>query len=221
MIVSRGLVLGVIAALLVPAAADAKTFGSKMRGRANVTFGCSQAPILDPITGAPVLAPSGQRTCTYRHGGYIGSNRVTGLVPASGRITRVRVKAGRNPAPLRVTILGASSSVLNGFSCCTAQRHSRTFRPRANRITTVRMNLPVIRRIDRRNGSQVNDIVALSAVGPGTLPIHDEGRHGVFANGSALAIHYHPMTRRGEPRVDGYSIDGTDLLFQWTFRRGR
>ena len=36
-----------------------------------------------------------------------------------------------------------------------------------------------------------------------------------------LATSYFPYTRPGDPRVDGYSMAGIDLLFQWNFRRGR
>jgi hypothetical protein len=202
-----------------PASAGAVFFGSTL-GRPNVGFGCEAAPILDPITGVPSLVATGQRTCTYRHLGYINRNRITSLVPAKGRIVRIRVRAGGNPAPLRLTILTASTSTLNGFTCCTARRFGRTFRPRANRITTIRTNMRVRR--DNPTGSvQFTDVVALSAVGPGTLPLRDQGTAGTYTSGTALAAYYYPLTAIGDPRVEGGGADGLDVLFQWDFRRSR
>jgi hypothetical protein len=205
--------------LAVPAAAQARWFGSKMRGAANVNFGCEAAPILDPITGAPELVSSGQRTCTYRHAGYLNTNRITALVPANGRIVRVRVRAGRNPAPLRVTILNASSSA--GFSCCTAIRKGRVFRPRANRVTTIATNFRVHNVVDTQRGFHTTDVMALTAVGPGTLPLRDVGGAGSYATGNPFAGFWYPGTAIGDPRVDQTTAGGLDLLFQWDFRHSR
>jgi hypothetical protein len=209
----------VLLVLALPASADARFFGSTMNGPANVGFGCSLAPILDPISGVPTLAATGQRTCTFRHLGYIGNvTRVASLVPANGRIVRIRVKAGRNPAPLRLTIMTASTSLTNGFTCCTARKFGRVFQPRANRVTTIRTNVAV-HRSNPNGSSQFNDVVALSAVGPGTLPMRDQGTAGTFTPGSAATALWYPLTARGDPRVEATSADGLDLLFQWDFRR--
>jgi hypothetical protein len=217
----RSLIVAIVVLALAPAAADAKFLGSKMQGKANVGFGCSLAPILDPISGAPVLAPSGQTTCTFRHLGYINDfTRVTSLVPANGRIVRIRVKAGRNPARLRLTILTASSSLSNGFTCCTARKFGRVFRPRANGTTTIPTNMAV-HRANPNGSSQFNDVVALSAVGPGTLPMRDQGTAGSFAPGSAATALWYPLTGIGDPRVEATTADGLDLLFQWDFRPSR
>jgi hypothetical protein len=208
-----------VIALTLPVSADAKFFGGKLNRPANVGFGCELAPILDPISGAPTLAPTGQRTCTFRHVGYLYRNRVTSIVPANGRIVRIRVRAGRNPAPLRLTILSGSSSVGNGFSCCTALKFGRVFRPGANRVTTIRTNVRV-HRSNPNGSSQFNDVVGLSAVGPGTLPMRDQSSAGTFTPGSALTELWYPLTARGDPRVEQTRADGLDLLFQWDFRRG-
>jgi hypothetical protein len=208
-----------VVALALPVSADAKFFGGRLNRAPNVGFGCELAPILDPITGAPTLAQTGQRTCTFRHVGYLYGNRITSIVPANGRIVRIRVRAGRNPAPLRLTILSASTSLGNGFSCCTALRFGPVFRPGANRVTTIRTNVRV-HRSNPNGASQFNDVVALSAVGPGTLPLRDEGTAGTFTPGSALTEFWYPLTARGDPRVEQTRADGLDLLFQWDFRRG-
>lgn len=212
--------------LALAPATFAATYGSSLSEPANVTFGCEAAPILDPITGAPTLVASGQASCTWRHIGYILSNKVTSQVPRSGRIKSIQVRAGANPAPLRLTILGASSQLdlvtgqeLAGtFSCCTARYLGPVFKPRANAITRRRTNVRVVNTIDRRNLVRVVDVVALSAVGPGTLPLRDQGVHGSYQTGAALAGFYYPLTERGQPRVEGASMDGYDLLLRWTLR---
>ena len=214
----RAAIAAVVALALLPAAASAVFLGGNLNQPANVGFGCNLAPILDPISGAPTLAPTGQQTCTFRHVGYINSNRITSLVPANGRIVRIRVRVGSNPAPLRLTILGASSSLVNGFSCCTARRLGPVFRPRPNRVTTIPVNVPV-RRSNPNGASQFNDVVALTAVGPGTLPMRDQGTAGSFASGTALTALWYPGTAIGDPRVEATTADGLDLLFQWDFRR--
>jgi hypothetical protein len=220
MFLIRPALLAFALTLLVPVAAEARFLGSTLRGPANVNFGCEAAPAFDPINGAPTLIATGQRTCTYRHVGYLGSNRITSLVPANGRIVRIRVRAGSNPAPLRLTIMSASSSLVNGFSCCTTRKFGRVFRPRANRITTIRTNMRV-HRANPNGSSQFNDVVAISAVGPGTLPLRDQGTAGTFSNGSALASFLYPLAARGEPRVEDGKVDGLDVLLQWDFRPGR
>ena len=63
-----------------------------------------------------------------------------------------------------------------------------------------------------------SDSLALSAVGPGTLPLHLAARSAPWPRGAPLAIGFYPMTKPGEPRVDGYTMAGIDLLFRWDFR---
>ena len=215
---ARTLLAAFALTLAFASAADARFLGSRLNGRVNTAFGCNAAPIYDPITGVPELVNSGQRTCTYRHGGYIGSNRFTSLVPGNGRIRRVRIRSGSNPAPVRVTIMNASSGG-SGFSCCTADNFSRVLRPRANRTSTFRVNMPVQHTVDTQRGFVTTDVVALSAVGPGTLPLRDQGVGGQFVNGAAVALFWYPLTGVGDPRVDQTSFAGLDLMFQWDFRR--
>jgi hypothetical protein len=61
--------------------------------------------------------------------------------------------------------------------------------------------------------------LALTAVGPGTLPLSIGPSLGTFGTGTPLLVGYFPFTRKGEPRVEEYSLTGIDLLFQWDFRR--
>ena len=42
---------------------------------------------------------------------------------------------------------------------------------------------------------------------------------GGYETGTPLLTGYFPYTRKGDPRVEGYSLTGIDLLFQWEFKR--
>jgi hypothetical protein len=214
--------LGVLALTAVAGAstADAARFGSSLRRAPNLTFGCEAALIMDSVSGAPTIAPSGQRTCTYRSLGVLGRVGVSSLVPATGRITAIAVRSGRNPAPLRLTIMEAAPGGQVGH-CCTAQRFGRTFRPRANRITRIPVNVRVENIADPRTGVVSTDVVAISAVGPGSLPLRATSAAGQFLNGQPLTSFWYPLTRIGEPRPEHYTMPGLELLFQWDFTRAR
>jgi len=217
-----------VAATMIAAPASGRWFGSTMTGAANATYGCESALVLGPIGGVE-LAPTHQQSCTYRHAGYLYSTRPTFLVPSTGVVRRIQVKAGPNPAPLRVTVLTGSSRVdtfsgrdLPGtYTCCTARYVGPPFRPKPNATTTRRVNIRVF---DVRNKAiqyriHSTDGLALSAVGPGTVPLNVTEAVGSIVAGVPLATGYFPMTRPGEPRVDGYSLTGLDLLYRWDFYR--
>jgi hypothetical protein len=214
--------------LAVPASAPAAWLGSTMRGPVNLTYGCESAAILGPLGGV-VLAPTNQTSCTYQHVGYIGSNRFTSVVPSSGRIVRIRVRSGPRPARLRLTILTGSAridtrtgqDIPGTYTCCTARYVGPAFRPAPNRITVRRVNVRVLvtRSLRLQLRTKTSDIVAISAVGPGTLPLRAGPGVGTFAQGAPLARGFWPATGRGDPRVDGYALAGIDVLFGWDFRR--
>jgi hypothetical protein len=213
---------------LLAGPASASWYGSTLAAQQNANYGCEAALVMAPLGGVQ-LSPSGQQSCTYRHGGYLNSLRPTFIVPSSGRIVRIRVKSGPNPARLRLTVLTGSSRVdtfqgrdIPGtYTCCTARYVGRPFSVRPNTTTTRKVNVRVF---DVRSKSIVHRIhssdgLALSAVGPGTLPLNISPNVGGFDNGTPIATAYFPLTARGDPRVDGYSMTGIDLLFQWDFRR--
>ena len=215
--------------LALPATAAARWFGSTLRAVPNATYGCEAALVSGPLGGVG-LQPTGQTSCTYRHGGYLFSNRPTFIAPSSGRITHIRVKSGPDPARLRLTVLTGSSRVdtfsgrdLPGtYTCCTARFVGRPFRVRPNRVTTKKVNVRVYDVRSKRLQYRIHssDGLALSAVGPGTLPLNIGPVLGGFDAGAPLATAYFPLTGQGDPRVDGYSMTGIDVLFQWNFRRG-
>jgi len=216
--------------LVLAAPASARWYGSTLRGKPNATYGCEAATVFGPIGGI-VLQPTGQRSCTYRHGGYLYRNRRTFIAPGNGRVTRIRVKSGPRPARLRLTVLTGSSRVdtftgreIPGtYTCCTARYVSRPFRVRANRITRKRVNVRLRDVRSRQLNIRIHstDGLALSAAGPGTLPLRIRSSVGAFQPGTPIATGYFPRTRRGDPRVDGFSMPGIDLMFQWNFRRRR
>lgn len=223
----RAVICAVLATAALAPPAHGATFGSKLRGQVNTSFGCESVPRYDTFSNGLVLEPTGMRTCTWMHTGYINDTSRNGsLVPATGRVNRVRVRSGANPARVQVTILTASfgidssgREIAGTFSCCTAVRHSRPFRLRPNATTTRRVNLRVERDTDREAGQRYTDVVALTAVGPGTLPVQADGTSGALATGAPLAAFWYPRTEIGDPRVEASSMDGLDLMFQWRFRR--
>jgi len=225
------LVLAITAAVLVVAAApaSARWYGSLMQGTPNANYGCESALIMAPLGGVE-LAPTNQVSCTYRHGGYLNSTRPTFIAPSTGRITAIKVRSGPNPAKLRLTILTGSSRVdtrtgrdLPGtYTCCTARFIGKAFRPRANATTKKKVNVKVSDVRDKRIRFRIHssDGVALTAVGPGTVPLQIRDDVGAFTTGVPLATGYWPYTRKGEPRsADGYTMTGIDLMFQWYFKR--
>ncbi|MET0557219.1 MAG: hypothetical protein ABW065_00915 [Solirubrobacterales bacterium] len=220
------LVLG----LAIARPASAQWFGSTMQGTPNASYGCESALILGVIGGVE-LAPTNQRSCTYKHSGYVGSLQPTSVVPGTGTVTRIQVKAGANPAPLRLTVLSGSSRVntftgedLPGtYTCCTARYLGPVFRPKPNATTTRRVNVRVVdvRSKAIQNRIHSSDLLALSAVGAGTLPLFVSEAVGSLTTGAPLATGFFPATQVGEPRVDGYTMGGIDLLFRWDWRPGR
>jgi hypothetical protein len=224
-------VLLLTAALMAVAAgpASARWYGSLLRGVPNANYGCESALILAPLGGVQ-LAPTNQTSCTYRHGGYLYSTRPTFIAPGTGRITSIKVRSGPNPAKLRLTILTGSSRVdtrtgrdLPGtYTCCTARFVGKAFRPKANATTKKKVNVKVFDVRDKRIRFRIHstDGVALTAVGPGTVPLQIRNDVGAINAGTPMAVGYWPFTRVGEPRsADGYSMTGIDLMFQWFFKR--
>ncbi len=220
----------IAAALLALSAApaSARWYGSLLRGVPNANYGCEAALVMAPLGGVQ-LSPTNQTSCTYRHAGYLYSQRPTFLAPSTGRITKIKVRSGPNPARLRLTILTGSSRVdtftgrdLPGtYTCCTARFVGKAFRPRPNATTTKKVNAKVFNVRDKRLRLRIHssDGVALTAVGPGTVPLQIRQDVGGFNAGTPMAVGYWPFTAVGDPRVEGYSMTGIDLMFQWNFKR--
>ncbi|MFN8164471.1 MAG: hypothetical protein U0R26_11730 [Solirubrobacterales bacterium] len=91
-------------------------------------------------------------------------------------------------------------------------------------MTTVKVNVPVHdvrgKAIQNRIHS-TDDIVAISAVSSRTLPLHVTNALGGYETGTPLLTGCWPLTKVGDPRVDGYTLSGIDLLLRWDFRPAR
>jgi hypothetical protein len=215
---------------IAAAPASAKWYGSTMRGKPNADYGCETALTNAPLGGVQ-RSPTNQASCTYRHGGYLFSNRPTFLVPATGRITKIRIKSGPNPARARLTVLSSSSrvnpftgrDVPGTYTCCTARYVSKPFRLKPNRITTKKVNVRVynLREKELQIRIHTSDGLALSFERGGTVPLKIAPSVGTFNSGTPLATGYWPRTGKGDPRVDGFTMSGLDLMFQWNFKRAR
>ena len=221
-------IASLVALIVTASPASARWFGSTMAGEPNANYGCETALTMAPLGGVQ-LSPTNQTSCTYRHGGYLYSNRPTFIAPGNGRITKIRVKSGPSPARLRLTVLTGSSRVdtftgqeIPGtYTCCTARYVGPSFKPKANKTTTRRVNVKVkdVRSKNINYRIHSTDGLALSATTPGTLPLSIGPNPGGFDPGTPITVGFWPRTAKGDPRVDGYSMTGLDLLFQWNFKR--
>ena len=223
------LVLALGALVTFAPTASAKWYGSTLKGKPNATYGCESA--LTSGTFGFQLSPTNQSSCTYRHGGYLFRNRFTFIVPGTGRITKIRIKSGPNPPRARLTVLTGSSRVdpFSGrdqpgtYTCCTARYVSKSFKLKANGITTKRTNVKVYDVRDKRLRYRIHssDGLALTFGRGGRVPLKITNSLGGFNAGTPQLIGYWPRTAKGDPRVDGYPVSGIDLMFQWNWVRRR
>ena len=68
------------------------------------------------------------------------------------------------------------------------------------------------------NGSQYNDILAVVATGPGSLPVNDRGTHGFIFDSpanQARAAFLHPALANGASNTDVGIMDGYEVLLQY------
>ena len=77
----------------------------------------------------------------------------------------------------------------------------------------------VQRIVDTRTGVVSTDVLAISAVGPGSLPLRATNAAGQFTFGQPIASFWYPLTKVGDPRPEAYTMPGLELLFQWEFKR--
>src|SRR3954447_17743761 len=216
-----------LAAALLAAPAQASTWGSPLTNPANATFGCESAITQDFGTGLFLATPQGLPSCTWwTNGGGTPRPTFTRYVPATGTVTKVRVKSGPQPAPLLISILRSNgegtyqSSGTGG--CCFGQRESAVVQPAANQVSEFTVNFPVESVRIPEQGVQYVDIVAISAAGgTGTLPIFDGGPASHSIGAAALG----PMANMtapkfdpdNAPRINFRAAPGYELLMQFDF----
>lgn len=228
----RSLRMALAVLLLVPAAAAGQqTRGNALVNPANGGFGCESVPdILFGVDGVVMNPGLGSASCTWYDAGAggapPGSAASAGtIVPGPGVVTKVRVRSGPNPSPLRVAILESLQSratVAAGGSCCSVERESAVFQPAPNTVTEVDVNLPVTPA--RTEGLNIVQFVGLSAAADGgTLPVFDPGpaAHTVEAaafGGAPTNVVFSPALVPGAgAALNGRAAPGWELLmnFDW------
>lgn len=206
---ARSLVLlALLLALVLPASAPAalQTFGSTLAQTANMPFGCEARPY--PAANGATLIATNVTSCSWWSAPATAAS--TYVPRGQGTIVSARVRSGANPAPLRIAVFSSGSGL-----CCTAQSQSDVFQPTPNAVTTVALNLPAGSGIDTsRPGGQYNDIVVVTAVGPGSLPVHDFGVHGTFDLSAPAASFLHPALVPNNSNTDVGWMDGFEVLLQ-------
>ena len=178
--------------------------------------------------------PTGLTTCTaYQPGTTIDD---THLVPGPGLVTKVRVRSGANPAPLRITIVKrifqthpVTGQITDAVCCTGTGSESATFQPPPNTVHELTLNPPLtVTTSPSQNGaSGHHDIVAVSAMGPGDLPIASTGPHSLSEFSSVAMQMFYPKVETGQQGQAQHDYVNYAVLmnYDWTAsqpcRRGR
>ncbi|WCB91622.1 hypothetical protein DSM104299_00295 [Baekduia alba] len=222
----RTLVALLLSSLLFAAGAQAQapvlaTNGSTLAAPANLALPsganqCLARPYIGPSDGTITFINTGATTCMWwstEYGPDAQPIANTYVPRGAGAVTRVRVRSGDAPAPLRFAIVSSGSRL-----CCTAKQVSDQVQPTANAVSEFAVNLPAGSGVGTQDGSQFNDILVVVAVGPGSLPVNDRGRHGFLfgsAANQAQATFLHPALALGESNTDVGIMDGYEVLLQY------
>jgi hypothetical protein len=228
------LVLGAVAALLLPAAAGAqsRTLGSPLALAPDWPYGCETKPTFTEQSLDGYYRPGpGTADCTWFQTGVYGAvdynDPRTGSVPADGTITNVSVRSGPNPAPLRIVIVrmigGVGSGGQQSTACCAFQSETPPLQPppQSNQTNSWAVNIPVER--NAKGTAVVADFVGISAVGPGSLPLAFTGDTN-FHNqppGAPEAGFLYPRLGALESPGGGTrnheAIPNVEVMLQWTW----
>jgi hypothetical protein len=212
--------------LVLPAAAPAQdpviaTNGSTLQSPANLALPgganqCLARPYIGPSDGTSTFLNTGQSSCMWWSTEYGPTGQIianTYVPRGSGVVTKVRVREGTAPAPLRFAIVSSGSRL-----CCTTKQVSDPVQPAADAVSEFTVNLPAGSGVGTQDGSQFNDILVVLVAGPGSLPVNDRGTHG-FLFGSpanqAQATFLHPALALGESNTDVGIMDGYEVLLQY------
>ncbi len=224
----RLLSLVVLVLLAAPSArATTTTFGSGLGAAPDTTLGCETAPFIANPNGDFGFQASNQPDCTWRQTGVFGSasDPRFSSVPGDGRITKVEVRSGPNPAPLRFVVIRqlGNAGATQDTQCCFFVSETAPVTPAPNAVSTFVVSIPVQR--NTLDGVRAFDLMAVSAVsGTGTLPLLQTGPQNTFAttqSGAVDAGFFYP--RMGaEPNDTGggrreQGISGVELTVRWTW----
>jgi len=221
-----GLLLPIVALLATAPSARAQapvlaTNGSPLPAPANLVLPgganqCLARPYIGVNPGQIQFINTGQSTCMWwstQYGPTAQPIANTYVPRGSGAVTRVRVRSGATPAPLRFAIVSSGSGL-----CCTTKQISAPVQPLPDRVNEFAVNLPAGSGVGSTSGSQYNDILVVVAVGPGSLPVNDRGTHGFLfgsAANQAQASFLHPALALGESNTDVGIMDGYEVLLQY------
>ena len=204
------MVLGALGVFLAAAAsADAREFGANLNRPANNTASCQSLIFYQRVA-----------SCSWTTSGGLASLRERLLVPATGRITYVRIRVGaRRTGPMRIAILQSLRKENSGeAACCIGRSQSRVFTPRPNRITRVPVNLPVSVTFNRKSRIYAFDSVFLTMENPNTpIPANVIGD---TTNGNCSGGWFPAVRPRQENFTGPYGVCGATILIRPNWVRG-
>lgn len=194
--------------LVAAPAASARSFGANLNRPANNTASCQSLIFYERV-------PS----CSWTTSAASFDGRESMVVPGTGTVTRVRVKVGDQTGPMRISILRALRREDAGeAACCIGRRQSRVFRPRRNRTTSIRVNLPVSVSFNRQSRFYSFDILFLTMENENTpIPAHVTGDGSGNCSGG-----WFPAVRPRQENFTGpYGVCGATILIRGTWQRRR
>jgi hypothetical protein len=172
-------------------------------------------------------SPNSPYTCSYFGFGSCSWESIepntheSGFPPVGlGRISRVRVRVGAVTGRMQIVVEEAlrqdnpSDPGHPNYYCCKAVRASRVFTPGRNRITTLKVSLPVRQDSapDPHTGYYVDDHLALSVLAP-NVPIPASSDPNASDSG------WGPAWRVGDERAGPYGTAGYVILFNADWNR--
>lgn len=193
-------------------AKKARWMGPSLRALpANNAFTCTQQP--RPLFPIPSLT----ETCTWVGIGTQAGNGLDGyLIPKGGGVVKtVQIKVGPVTGPMQLVVLRAmrQQDKLES-SCCFYRARSQVFTPKANSITTIRVNLRMEHSYNKSSRIWNYDSLGLSVLDPRVpMPAYATGSAGGYYD-PGVAGFYPNVSGKEEIRVDGIGISGYQMLMR-------
>lgn len=199
------------------AGAQLQTLGSTLANPSNLAFGCEAVPTIVDVAGNQAPVGSGAADCTW-------ANTGGGTIPGDGTVTRITIKSGPNPAPVRFVVLRTLAQPGMGNFCCFFVAETSVSQPAPNSVQSFNVNLAVERNTNPATQVMSQDNIGVSAAaGTGTLPVFDSGRHNILdpINPLLNASFYYPRVSSSSDTGSGVratgSAGGYEVLLQDQF----
>jgi hypothetical protein len=235
--ITAAVVAGLAVISLLPSTAGAQTTGqgSSLESAANYPYHCDYRWV-PGYGGSPGgFGPGGQQewvpqhigasTCSLWQIGARGQVQTTHLVPATGTVTRARIKSGANPAPVSIaTVRQFTGRAQQGnlvTTCCYGISQTEVVNPTPNAITEIPVNFRVeVRAYDPNDPKTAgwHDIVAVNVHGDtGTLPMSDLGgpKPMIAPDSDPGAVWYFPKFNPSESNQNQWSASGFEVLMNY------